>query len=90
MSGAPHTYNLTVTVAQTSPDGSDFGTSTTEFHAFPSTIYVDVVDSSGTVESSAFAASLTTQGNPGITYLKTETGDKSATATYQVMLPSSL
>lgn len=90
VSGAPHTYNLTVTVAQTSPDGSDFGTSTTEFHAFPSTIYVDIVDTSGTVEPSAFAASLTTQGNPGITYLKTETGDKSATATYQVVLPSSL
>lgn len=94
VSGSSHTYNLTVTVTQTSPDGSDFGTppntSNKEFHAFPQTIYVDVINNSGTVESTAFAASLTTPGNPGITYLKGETGDQSATATYQVVLPSSL
>ena len=94
VSGSPHTYNLTVTVTQTSADGSDFGTgpnaSTTEFHAFPSTIYVDVVNGSGVVQSSAFSASLTTPGDPGITYSKTETGDKSTTASYRVVLPSSL
>jgi hypothetical protein len=92
------TYDLNVSVTQTSWDGSDGSLgSTSEFHAFPATIYLEIVGAGGTVvypgpKGSLIAATLITSGTPGITYDKPGPGPSgsssvSATAEYQVMLP---
>ena len=77
---------FSVTVEQTSPDGSDFGTSNTEFHAFPNTIYVSFNDGKSYDRATISAADQDT----GLTYTKSGTTPVSATADYSVSLPSGL
>ncbi|OLZ11565.1 hypothetical protein [Sulfobacillus thermosulfidooxidans] len=94
--GSSTTYTLTMTVAQTSADGSDFGTGAnstqTEVHAFPPTIYLvlrtangNIVDNTATNPLAATLISSTPA--PGITYDKNETGSVYATAQYRVTMP---
>lgn len=53
-------FNLAITVTQTAPDGSDFqeDNSSTEFHAFQSTIYVYLNDFTTGQQYGPFPASL--------------------------------
>lgn len=92
-----NTYNLRVTVTQTGPDGSDFGTppniSSTEVHAFPQTMYVVLLGPSGTpkdgTETSPLKATfISSKPAIGLTYGRGEAGDVSATAHYTLTLPS--
>lgn len=93
------TYDLHVTVTQTSWDGSDASPSApSEFHAFPKTIYLEIVRAGGKVvypghHGTLIGATLVTgeKTPPGILYTNPGPGSKSstvsATADYQVMLP---
>jgi hypothetical protein len=77
--------DLTVTVTQTRPDGSDFTKgSQTEFHAFPTDIWVWL---NGKTPLGPYEASLTTSPTPGITYSQSGSGSVAATAHYLLTLP---
>jgi hypothetical protein len=82
-----------VGVDQTSPDGSDFGSSSTEFHVFPGSVWVSLIDTTtGAVGGTNFdeATILPKDAGNGITYGKTQTGDQLASAEYSLELPSTL
>jgi hypothetical protein len=91
-----YNFDLHLTVTQTSLDGSDVQEepkgATSEFHAFPSTIYVELLNSSGTAiqVSGSTAVSATLVSGTGITYGNTQTGDVSANAVYLLSLPNTV
>lgn len=91
-SSSPGQADLFLTVAQTQPDGSDFNLngvpSSTEFHAFPATIYIDL--SAGASVTMVPAELIPTDAGTGITYTQTTTGPVSASAEYTLEIPSSL
>ncbi len=83
--------DFSVTVDQTSPDGSDFGTSNTEFHAFPNTIYVSFDGSGNTGSSTYYPATIfSSDKGVGISYNKSGKGPVAATVEYSVRFPSTL
>ena len=85
--GSARTFNLNVTVTQTSADGSS-----TEHHShsFPRTLYLQVINSSGQLVTPApLSATLITPGDPDISYPSGHKGSVSATVTYQLVVPSS-
>jgi hypothetical protein len=98
LANTPGAYNfdLNLTVTQTSLDGSDVSEepagATSEFHAFPKTIYVEILNSLGTPiqVSGSTAVSATLVTGTGITYPNSGTGDVSASATYELSLPNTI
>ncbi len=83
--GSSRKFDLTVTVAQNSADGSS---DTKNFHAFPSTIYIQLMKDGNVVNSTPYSATLITPGNPGITFKPGTHGSVSGAAEYQFSLPS--
>lgn len=85
--------NLSVTVTQNSPDGSDFAEnpgSTTETHAFPDTVYVNLIAADGSV-SGPFPATIdASSAGAAIVYTKTGHSPVSQTADYTLEVPGTL
>ena len=93
---SPRAYILSVTVAQTRTDASDFGpssnTSSTEVHGFPRVLYLVLRSGSHAVDhtnSSPLAATwLSSTPASGISYHPGDKGTVVATAQYRVTLPA--
>jgi len=92
ITGEADTFNVTVTVTQIQPDGSDFAPGAkNETHDFPGTVYFVV---NGSTTLGPYAGTLTTNPTPGITYPNVGPGSAapqvSASATYRLVLPKSV
>ena len=89
--GTTDEFYLNVSVSQTSADGSDFGTGTTETHPFPQNLYFYIANSSGTPINSNLLDATFVSSSPanGITYQKNETESVTGTAQYEVTIPPS-
>jgi hypothetical protein len=90
--GDADTFDITVTVTQTQPDGSDFSPGAKEeTHDFPGTVNFVV---NGSTMQGPYAGTLITSPTPGITYPNVGPGipapQVSQSATYRLTLPSSV
>lgn len=91
------TLDLNLTVAQTSPDGSDFGTPqdpiNPELHAVPQAVYVNLFDGSGEVTGGPYMASLQTTPVPALSWNQEWAQNHpwvSVNAVYSLTLPAVL